>query len=143
MFVAFLFILFEISGCSSIPDEPPNISVEIKNQTINASRGGYKWETKGLFSNRGVIADAADPISIGEDLIAQSVGPNSTATVKFSDASNPTITANLWEGQNQTKTLPVKDSEIALPSDKGKHVIEIFAKWKNGRASYIFVIEVK
>ncbi|MFJ8262579.1 hypothetical protein ACIQ4I_11615 [Rummeliibacillus sp. NPDC094406] len=144
-FVPLMFIFFGISECSNIPGEqlPPNISVEIENQTIDASRGGYKWETKSLFSNTGVIADAADPIRIGEGLIAQSVVPNSTAIVKYSDGSNPTIIANLWEGQNQTKTLPVKDSEITLPSDKGRHVIEIYTEWKNGRTSYTFVVEVK
>ncbi|MGG0658591.1 hypothetical protein [Rummeliibacillus pycnus] len=146
-FVVFLIVLLGIAGCSNVPNEPPNeppnISVKIKNQTIEVSKGGYRWETKGLFSNSSVIADTASPMQIAESLIAQPVEKNSIAICKFSDSSKPTISANLWEEENQTKTLQVKDSKITLPSEKGRHIIEIYAEWKNGNASYTFVVDVK
>ncbi|MBB6451686.1 hypothetical protein HNQ94_000107 [Salirhabdus euzebyi] len=71
------------------------------------------------------------------------IEPNSVADVKFSDSSNPYISGYLWENEKRGKKLVSKKQNLTLPSENGKHIIEIEAEWENGNSSYVFIVEVR
>ncbi|WP_445487692.1 hypothetical protein [Niallia sp. 03133] len=140
----YMFFLLIVTGCTvQSSDEPPAAIVKIKDEKMATTKGGYSWEKKGLFSNHAVIADAAAPLQIAEDLNVNLVKPNSAADVVFSDGSHPQLHAYLWEGEQRGKELAVKKQQLSLPSEEGKYVIELFAEWPNGDSSYTFVVEIK
>lgn len=134
--------LFIISGCSSL-SEPPNAFVTINDKKIELSKGGYHWEKKGIFSTTAIIADAASPYQIAKELEVIPIDQASVADVRFSDHLPPTLSAYLWEEKGREKELPVNGTQITLPTKTGKYVIEVWAEWSKGNASYTFVVEVK
>ncbi|MFJ8244771.1 hypothetical protein [Peribacillus asahii] len=141
--IAMLFLVIVVGCSSKIKEEPPEAIVKINNETIETVKGTYQWETKGLFSNNSVIADAAAPFQIAEDMKAQIVEQSSVANIEFTDESQPQLYAYLWEEEKRGAELPLNQHQIILPSEKGKYVIEINAEWSNGDSSYTFVVEVQ
>lgn len=142
--LSLLWIVFSISGCSTISEqEPPDAVVVIDDDEMEMMKGGYQWETKGLFSNSAVIADAESPYQIAKNIDSVEIQSNSKGNVEFNDESEPQIQAYLWEGDIQGDELLVNDREITMPTETGRHVIEVSAQWSNGNASYTFVVEVK
>ncbi|WP_188455367.1 hypothetical protein [Virgibacillus oceani] len=141
-----LLLLFASVGCSNVTkedpvkEEPPEAVVMIHDEKIQTTKGTYSWETKGLFSNNAVIADAAAPYQIAEEMESKLVEADSIANVDFSDGSKPQLEAYLWEDEGRGKQLSLNKSRLSLPSQSGNHVIEIFAIWSNGEASYTFVV---
>jgi uncharacterized protein YfaS (alpha-2-macroglobulin family) len=143
-FAILMLFLLIVVGCSNeTKEEPPEAIVKINDENIETARGTYQWEKKRLLSNTTVIADAAAPIQIAEDMKAKIVEQSSVANVEFNDGSQPQLQAYLWEGEKRGEGLPLNQHHITLPSEKGKYVIEINAKWSNGDSSYTFVIEVR
>lgn len=142
IFILTITALFIISGCSNTT-EPPEAIVKINDENIDTTRGTYHWETDGLLTNNKIVADALAPFQIAEDMEAKILKQNSVVDVEFSDGSQPQLQAYLWENEARGKELSLKEAQITLPSQTGKHVIEIIAKWPNGDASYTFVVEVQ
>ncbi|MGI8313879.1 hypothetical protein [Halobacillus mangrovi] len=134
-----------VTGCmkDSVDEEPPDLTVNIEQKDFPAVKGTYTWETKGLFSNEAVIADAAAPYQIAEDMNIETVKPGGNATLNFSDDSNPKINTYTWKDQRRSKELEVNHNKISLPSKRGKYVVEVMAHWSNGESSYTFLVEVK
>lgn len=143
-FTILMLFLLIVVGCSNeTKEEPPEAIVKINDENIETARGTYQWEKKRLLSNTTVIADAAAPFQIAEDMKAKIVEQSSVANVEFNDGSQPQLQAYLWEGEKRGEELPLNQHYITLPSEKGKYVIEINAKWSNGDSSYTFVVEVQ
>lgn len=143
-FAILMLLLFIVVGCSNeTKEEPPEAIVKINDKNIETVRGTYQWKKKSLFSNTTVIADAAAPFQIAEDMKAKIVEQRSVANVAFNDGSQPQLQAYLWEGEKRGEELPLNQHHITLPSEKGKFVIEMNAQWPNGDSSYTFVVEVQ
>jgi hypothetical protein len=138
-------MLLIITGCSggTGKEEPPEAIVEINDGTIETSKGTYKWETQVFLSKNVVIADAAAPFQIAEEMEARIVPQGSIANIKFSDTSKPQLNVYLWEEEKRGKELSLIRNQLTLPSQIGRYVIEIFARWSNGEASYTFVVEIQ
>lgn len=124
-------------------EEPPEAVITIEGESIETAKGTYQWDTKGLFSNKSVIADAPAPTELAKDLKMKIVSPGSLASVEFSDGSEPQLKASLWEGNQSRKELPINNFDISLPAKKGIYIVELYAKWPNGYSSYTFVIDVQ
>jgi hypothetical protein len=139
-----LVVFIVLTGCSKdIQNKPPSAIVIINGKKIETELGTYSWETKGLFSNHAVIADASSPSQIAENMKVIRVKQDSVARIKFSDDSSPQLKVFLWEENQQAKEIPLKGTQFKIPSQPGKYVMEISAKWSNGDASYTFVVEVQ
>lgn len=129
-------------GCSSY-SEPPKAIVKINNEKVKAVKGTYQWQTKGLFSSRVVVADAASPFQISEEMDAKQIRQKSVAIIQFNNGSEPELEAYTWNEEGRETELSIDENELSLPSHKGRHVIEIRGVWPNGDASYTLVIELK
>ncbi|MGE7763439.1 hypothetical protein [Peribacillus sp. NPDC097895] len=141
--ILMLFLLIVVGCSNETKEEPPEAIVKINDENIETARGTYQWEKKSLLSNTTVIVDAAAPFQIAEDMKAKIVEQSSVANVEFNDGSQPPLQAYLWEEEKRGEELPLNQHHITLPSEKGKYVIEINAKWSNGDSSYTFVVEVQ
>ncbi|MBA2872209.1 hypothetical protein HNQ85_002518 [Anoxybacillus calidus] len=135
-------MLLIVAGCSS-GTEPPEAIVKINDDTIETSKGTYQWETQRLLSKKVRNADAAAPSEIAKKMKVKIVPQGSTANIEFSDNSEPELNVYSWKGEERTKELPLKQNQLTLPSQVGRYVIEIFARWSNGDASYTFVVEIQ
>lgn len=143
--IILLLPLMIVTGCSqnSVGEEPPDLTVTMEDKDFPAVKGTYTWETEGLFSNEAVIADAEAPYQIAEGMNIETVKPGQSATLNFSDDTKPELNAYTWKDENRSKQLEVNQNKIVLPSEKGKYVVEVMARWSNGESSYTFVIDVK
>jgi hypothetical protein len=88
-------------------------------------------------------AYAAAPSELAKEMEAKIVPQSSIANIKFSDNSEAELNVYLWKDEKRTKELPLKHYQLTLPSQVGRYVIEIFARWSNGDASYTFVVEIQ
>ncbi|WP_226577607.1 hypothetical protein [Halobacillus litoralis] len=141
--MSFFLICMFVSGCSNYANgEPPELTVQVGEESISAVKGTYMWETEDLFSNKSVVADAMAPHQIAEDIEIQIVKPGQTAAFTFSDNSSPEVNAYIWE-ESRGNELKMDGNNVVLPSDKGKYIVEVMARWENGESSYTFVIEVR
>lgn len=144
LYAILMLLLLIVGGCSNeTKEEPPEAKVKINDVNIETARGTYQWKKKSFLSNTTVIADAAAPFQIAEDMKAEIVEQSSVANVEFNDGSQPQLQAYLWEEEKRGEELPLNQHNITLPSEKGKYVIEMNAKWSNGDSSYTFVVEVR
>ncbi|WP_347553186.1 hypothetical protein ABFG93_21715 (plasmid) [Pseudalkalibacillus hwajinpoensis] len=143
--IILLLPLTMVTGClqNSVDEEPPDLTVNIEKKDFPAVKGTYTWETEGLFSNEAVIADAAAPYQIAEDMNIETVKHGEKATLNFSDDTTPKLNAYTWKDQSRSKELEVNQNKILLPSEKGKYVVEVMAHWPNGESSYTFLVEIK
>lgn len=127
-------------------DSPPRAIIEVNNDNVVISSGNYQWERKESYNNEdigvAVIACGAAPIEIAEKMEPIKVPKATKATVKFIDDSQPQINAYLWEENKRGNELSLNNNQITLPTETGRHIIEILAKWPNGEASYTLVIEI-
>ncbi len=138
-------LILLIGGCTGIEStEPPFIVIKINGEDIDSVKGGYEWSVKKWFTTETTIADALAPNQIAEEfeLKVGEVDKGSIAAISFSDESKPVLQAYLWDERSVVKDLSISEQEIILPSEMGRHIIEVRGKWSTGEASYTFVIEV-
>lgn len=142
LFALSFLLLFVLAGCSSAA-EPPAATVKISDALVKIKKGTYEWETKSLFSSSVIHADAAAPFQIAEEMEAFKVPQNANGNIEFSDQSEPELAVFLWQGEERGKELTLKQNQFTFPSQGGRQIIEVFARWPNGYASYTFVVEVQ
>jgi len=136
----FMIFLFMLSACSKkIEGKPPEAIVKINGEIMETEKGTYEWHTNG----NSIIADAASPYQIAEEMQVKVVEPNSAATIEFSNGTNPKLHAFIWTEQGRSEELAINGNKLTLPTEKRKYVIEIIAEWPNGEASYTIVVEIK
>ncbi|SNX68675.1 hypothetical protein SAMN05877753_102652 [Bacillus oleivorans] len=141
LLIILTWIVFFISGCSN-KEEPPEAIVKINNVTVETEKGSYQWLAEGIFTKKLIHADAAPPLDIAKNMNSKIVKESLVANIEFNDGSQPQWEAYLWGEGEIEKILSSYDKELTLPTETGRHVIEIRANWANGNASYVFVVEV-
>lgn len=99
------------------------------------ARGGFEW-TKG---NQSVLTDAASPEQIAESFKAIDVHSEDEITIEVEQT--PNLNVYLWN--EERKLVPFNNKQLTVPTDVGRYIYEVVAKWSNGRVSYTFVIEVE
>lgn len=138
-------LLLYIGGCTNGElKEPPSIIIKINGEELESAKGGYEWSVEKWFTTETTNVDAMTPTQIAEELKlrAGKVNKDSVAAISFNDRSKPELQVFLWNEKKVVKELPISGQEITLPSEKGRHVIEVRGKWSNGEASYTFAVEV-
>ena len=123
--------------------EPPEGMISINGEEKKLAKGSYQWTTRYMLSSQTVGTDAASPNQMAEYIKAIQIEKQTIAAVVFKDGSKPVLHAYIWKQNERSAELATKDNQLVLPTEKGKHVIEITAKWPKGNASYTFVAEVK
>jgi hypothetical protein len=149
-FAIMIFSLFLITCCSNEVgknrDEneefPPSMTgyILINGKQYRMEEGGYQWERKRGFETQVVRTDHASPYQMAEHIQAISLPANEE--IRISIEENPEIIVYLVNENGREKEIKHVDNFITAPSDKGRYIYEVEAKWKNGTVSYAFVIEI-
>lgn len=98
-------------------------------------RGGFEW----MKGNQSVQTDAASPVQIAENFKVIDVGRESEITIKVEQT--PNLSLYIWDLEREAVLL--KNNQLTVPTEIGRYIYEIVAKWSNGKVSYTFVIEVQ
>ncbi|WP_342577992.1 membrane lipoprotein lipid attachment site-containing protein [Psychrobacillus sp. FSL K6-2843] len=139
----FTLIVIILTGCNGTPVRgtfvQPEGKVILDNNEFIMNIGEFKWKEHDFEASKIRTSDnneLADEFSTlegdkGEKLI-------------FEIDYNPTsIVANQWNTDYTSDAIEVKDNEITLPSEEGYYTYEVIVKWPQGKATYIFDIDVK
>ncbi|MDR6549889.1 hypothetical protein [Paenibacillus qinlingensis] len=125
--------------------EPPRPTIMAGKTKINFAQGSYCWSGFG----KGTCSDMPSPPDIVkyQNLIPEVVPAQSPIKITFRNKpKRDTLGAMKWTSANATGTfegVQVKNSELIVPKEKGVYTYSIYANWRRGSSSYIFVIEVK
>lgn len=141
-----LFLLMTViilTSCSGKSDRgtfiQPEGKVILNNSEYIMNIGEFKWKDHDFETIKTRTSDnyeLAGEFSTlkgdkGEELI-------------FAIDYNPTsIIINKWETDLASHEVEVKDYKISLPSEMGYYIYEVLVEWPQGKATYIFDIDVK
>jgi hypothetical protein len=123
-------------------DFPPSMTglINVKGKEFSMKAGNYKWERKKGSETEVVQTDAASPSQIGESFNAIGLEPNANINIEIED--NPKISVYQWNENGRDKEVILKNKSLSVPSNKGRYIYEVLAKWSNGEVSYTFAVEV-
>ena len=121
--------------------EPPTPSVMIGNVNIHTTQGSFCWE--GPISSQCVDKIYTSSLEMAAEHKPTVVSSNEEVTIKFKKASLGKLVVTQWVGENNTKSIIVKNDKFKVPKEKGIYVYSVIANWEKGSGSYAFSIEVK
>ncbi|MBE1556257.1 hypothetical protein [Sporosarcina limicola] len=116
------------------PPYPPGF-IKVDETRSKMEMGGFRWE-KG---NTTTLTDAASPQQIAENFKAIVLEPNSKVNIQIEQ--DPALSAYLWDSEREKVTI--EGTQITIPTNKGRYIYEVVAKWSNGEVSYTIVVEVE
>ncbi|MCA1322035.1 hypothetical protein LC085_19295 [Bacillus tianshenii] len=149
-FLLFMIIVVFLTGCGTTgtgsadnkqfpPDEHGFIVMNEKEYKME--KGNYYREVKKGLTTEVTQTDAASPNQIAENFEDISAPPDTE--MSFNLVGEPTLTAYLWNDQEREKEIDLQERTFRTPTEKGRYIYEVLAKWKNGEVSYTYVIEVE
>lgn len=147
-FLLFIIIAVFLTGCGKTgsadnkqfpPDEQGFIVMNEKEYKME--KGNYYREVKKGLTTEVTQTDAASPNQIAENFEDISAPPDTE--MSFNLVGEPTLTAYLWNDQEREKEIDLQEGTFRTPTEKGRYIYEVLAKWKNGEVSYTYVIEVE
>ncbi len=78
--------------------------------------------------------------SLFKSFNAIEVEPSADIAIKIKH--KPKLSVYLWNEPGMDKEIIIENDNLSVPSNKGRYVYEVLAKWSNGEVSYTFVVEV-
>lgn len=136
-----------IIGCTNneiVTEEfPPSLSglIIMNGNEYPMEKGGYRWERRKGLETEVVTTDHASPYQMAERIEPILVKPKQEVEIKIED--NPDIHVYLWNEKGRTEEIELHVNGLILSSNKGNHIYEAVAEWKNGTISYTFVVDVQ
>lgn len=129
-----------LTGCSTKLPMPPTPALTVDGKNVPVVQGSYCWAKYG----RGLCVDTVSPPELVKQLEPVPVVPGARLTIDFKyKPKTGSLLVHKWvDGQPVSQELE-QGNVIVLPKQKGKHVYDFSAEWKEGSASYAFIIEVK
>lgn len=129
-----------LTGCSTKLPTPPTPALTVDGKNVPVVRGSYSWYKYG----RGINVDTVSPPELVKQLEPVPVAPGARLTIDFTyKPRTGSLLVNKWVGGQPVSQDLEQGNVIVLPKQKGKYVYDFFAEWKEGSASYAFIVEVK
>ncbi|WP_409275899.1 hypothetical protein V1499_10055 [Neobacillus sp. SCS-31] len=150
-FLIFAYSIFFMAGCTNGNEGDRAIEaeffrmgafIEANGKEYELKRGGYRWETRLKSGQTRVeMTDYASPFQMASSLEAIKLEPNQH--VKILNEGDPQIEVYEWTEGGRENKYELTRNQFVTPADKGEYIFEVFSKWKNGEASYAFVVEIQ
>lgn len=129
------------SGALAQP-RPPALTVLAGAAVVPVLQGSYCWKE----GNRGVCGDTPAPPELVQYMgtVPAVVTAGAPVQLRFARPPEPgSLGANHWvNGQPQPVPLDA-GGRLPAPAAPGVYVYDVSARWPQGSASYVFVIEVR
>lgn len=126
-------LLIILAGCSRFSSfntfNQAQGKVTVDNQEFTMVIGDFEWIDSNIEArkiNSTDINDLADEFN--------------TLQVEKDPSS---IIQNQWNEDNTSNVVELKDNKITLPSKGGYYIYEVIVEWNNGKATYVFDINLK
>ncbi|MEK4628465.1 hypothetical protein MKZ17_09685 [Solibacillus sp. FSL R7-0682] len=121
--------------------KPPKPTITIENNTVEVAQGSYCWN--GLITSQCVDMISPPDIIKHQEFKPLIVSPGAELKIKFIQKPlENTLGASIWFN-DEVENVPLNYSILLVPEEKGVYIYSVYAQWKKGRSSYVFVIEVK
>lgn len=144
-------LLFSLIGCDGkkigVANEktelknPPTLKVIYQDKSIEARRGTYTWTVDNNDgTNTTTNGDSPAPNELVKNSTPLIVPPKSNLTLDFTDKPENTI-VNIWQDNKPIKQT-ITDNKLLMPGLKDSVVYEVIATWKQGTASYAFLVNI-
>ncbi|SFJ68892.1 hypothetical protein [Thermoflavimicrobium dichotomicum] len=140
--------ILTLMGCNpEIPKypKPPLPTITADGKKVSAVRGSYCWKS----GNKGECVDAIESTELVKNHQPIPVLPQTKLLIHFDyPPKGGTLKAEQWSNgktwaDGKVKPIPIQNQSMILPHEKGKYIYHIYGNWKEGSASYFFVIEVR
>ena len=122
---------------------PPNVTVEVEGkagrENVPVVPGSSCWRQR---DGQTSCDDTFGPFELIKNQTPVVTPPESRVIIIF-ERTPLTMSASKWINGRPVKQEITKDNTFVLPPDKGVYIYDVFATWKEGDASYAFVIEVR
>ncbi|MCA0970646.1 hypothetical protein LCM20_08610 [Halobacillus litoralis] len=131
-----------LTACAGT-SEPPDGFITMNKEQTELAIGSYEWTNEGLFSESTANVDAGTPYQVAEKVESAPTGGDQTAVITFSTGKTPELSAFIWDEEGRQEELPIENDQVTLPTEPGRHVMEMFAEWENGSASYTMPVLIQ
>ncbi|MGE7624883.1 hypothetical protein ACQKMD_18100 [Viridibacillus sp. NPDC096237] len=143
--IFFLMLIVNIiAGCNGISSlnntyNQAQGKVIVDNKSYTMMIGNYEWKEDDFEAKKISNSDIND-LAGGFDTLEVKKGNK----LKIEIEQNPSsIIVNQLNADGTSDAIELKDNEITLPSDGGTYIYEVIARWKEGKISYIFDVNIK
>lgn len=157
-FISLLIIIALLaSGCSAPPSpqqavdtktsqriKPPEIQLVLSDGALLYSEpGAYDWTERYGDTEESVSVEADNPTVIGAKMDAVELKPEEKVAISFDWDSVPALEVFVHFEDGNTEEVALEGNTLVLPSEKGRYIYEVNGEWPEGKASYIFLAEIK
>ncbi|MEK3995303.1 hypothetical protein MKY29_11155 [Psychrobacillus sp. FSL K6-2365] len=137
-----MLIVIILTGCNGIPVRgtfiQPEGKVILENNDYSMTIGDFEWKERDFEVSNISTSDKYE--LAGEFTTLEGSGDGK---LEIEIDQNPTsIDANQWNTDFTSTTIEVKGNKITLPSEKGYYIYEVIVEWPQGKATYIFDIDI-
>lgn len=152
-----LFVSFLLLGCGNSgesgghydkpePDDstnqsPPTLKLIVGDKIIPTFLGSRNWSYYDSVEKAmvGIEAETIPPFQMVSTENAEKVDGNAAAKLKF---ENPPLSYQVfvWDKAGSQNSIP---GNFDLSNHQGQTIFEIYANWKQGNASYVFVLDIE
>ncbi|GGH87227.1 hypothetical protein JOD43_003828 [Pullulanibacillus pueri] len=119
--------------------KPPDIVVKSGNISLITKSGGYEWRD----DHQALVADGTAPEQIAEKMKGDELKSKTPIILSFADDSHPQVKLYLWKNEKRERVKSVTSQAFTTPDEGGRYIYEATALWEKGKATYIFVVNVK
>lgn len=135
-----MLVVIMLTGCNAAPTfiQPEGKVILDKSEYI-MNIGEFKWKEHDFEASK--IRTSDNYVLAGE---FNTLEGDKGGKLTFEMDQNPTsLIVNKWNTDLTSDSIEVKDNKITLPSEGGYYIYEVNVEWPQGKAIYIFDVDVK
>ncbi|MCG3089305.1 hypothetical protein [Sporosarcina cyprini] len=134
-------IISILAGCSRLSNtfNQAQGKVTVDNKEFTMVIGDFEWKERNIEARKINSTDLNDLADEFKTLQVQT-----DDKIKIEIENNPSsIIINQWNEDKTSNVVELVDNKITPPSKKGYYIYEVIVKWDNGKATYVFDIDIK
>ncbi|MBB4823054.1 hypothetical protein HNO89_000272 [Sporosarcina luteola] len=141
--IVIVMLLIILAGCSRLSSgntftqAQGKVTVDKKEFTMII--GDFEWKERNIEARKINSTDINDLADEFKTLQVQK-GDQLGIEIEHNPSS---IILNQWNEDNISTVVELNDNKIILPSKEGYYIYEVIVEWNNGKATYVFDINLK
>lgn len=136
-------VLIMLAGCSRLSSgntfNQAQGKVTVDNKDFTMVIGDFEWKERNIEVRK---VNSTDINELADEFKTLQVQKGDK--IKIEIENNPfSLTLNQWDENNTSTVVELDDNKITLPSKEGYYIYEVIVEWNNGKATYVFDINIK
>lgn len=141
--IVIVMLLIILAGCSRLSSfntfNQAQGKVTVDNQEFTMVIGDFEW-IEGDIEARKI--NSTDINELADEFNTLQVEKGDKLKIEI-EKDPSSIILNQWNEDNTSNVVELKDNKITLPSKEGYYIYEVIVEWNNGKATYVFDINLK